>query len=187
LLLPPAGIIRTIGKRQRKRNRGGSELPTGRVLQFDETRGYGFIAAEDGGDDIFLHSSVFNGYPDMLAPGTLVEFKVMAGDRGRKAYDARLTDDGYEQIAASVAAAKRVPAAEKPVAAALKPVPAPRKAEVAPEQDDEQMCDVLSEAEFKQALTELLVNAVPDMTGAQIVKARQSVIEFAREHGWSDN
>jgi CspA family cold shock protein len=67
-------------------------LATGRILQFDHSRGYGFVAADDGGEDVFLHASVFDGdHPDELAPGTKVEFKVMAGDRGRKAFAANRT------------------------------------------------------------------------------------------------
>ena len=56
-------------------------MATGRVLQFDSGRGYGFVAADDGGEDIFLHASVFDGDLDELVPGTRVEFQVMAGDR----------------------------------------------------------------------------------------------------------
>jgi cold shock CspA family protein len=58
-------------------------LVTGRVLQFDHACGYGFVAADDGGDDVFLRTSVFDGDPDELVRGTKPEFKVMAGDRGR--------------------------------------------------------------------------------------------------------
>lgn len=68
-------------------------MVTGRILQFDHARGYGFVAADDGGEDVFLHASVFDGDPDELAPGTLMEFKVMAGDRGRKGFSAHLIDD----------------------------------------------------------------------------------------------
>jgi len=52
-------------------------------LQFDQGRGYGFVAADDGGEDVFLHASVFDGDPSGLVPGMKVEFQVMAGDRGR--------------------------------------------------------------------------------------------------------
>jgi cold shock protein len=145
-------------------------LATGRILQFDHTRGYGFVAAQDGGDDIFLHTSVFNGYPDMLVPGALVEFQVMAGDRGRKAYDARLADEEWEK-----APADRTPA----------PAPVPA-AETLPADDDDQMCDVLSSAEFGHELTELLLNTVPELTGGQIIQARRSILEFAKQHGWTE-
>jgi len=56
-------------------------LITGRVLQFDHVRGYGFVAPDDDGEDVFLHASVFDGDPDELVPGTKMEFNVMAGDR----------------------------------------------------------------------------------------------------------
>jgi CspA family cold shock protein len=65
-------------------------LATGRVLQFDHARGYGFVAADDGGEDVFLHASVFDGDTDELHPGAQVEFKIMEGDRGRKAFAAHL-------------------------------------------------------------------------------------------------
>jgi cold shock CspA family protein len=68
-------------------------VATGRILQFDQARGYGFVAADDGGEDIFLHASVFDGEPDELISGAKVEFKIMSGDRGRKAFAAHYIDD----------------------------------------------------------------------------------------------
>jgi cold shock CspA family protein len=62
-----------------------AHLATGRVLQFDQERGYGFIGADDGGEDVFLHASVLDGESYDLSPGVRIEFKVMAEDRGRKA------------------------------------------------------------------------------------------------------
>lgn len=61
--------------------------------------------------------------------------------------------------------------------------PAPGK-DQAP--DDEQMCDVLSPAEFMQELTELLLSNVPTLTGRQVLEVRQSVLESAKKHGWVD-
>jgi cold shock protein len=150
-------------------------LATGRILQFDQSRGYGFVAAEDGGEDIFLHASVFHGDSDLLVSGTRVEFQIMAGDRGRKAYDAGLAEEE---------SATREPAP------AARPVPGPPLpalvTRVLPQEDEDQMCDVLSAAELRQEITELLLNAVPELTGQQIVQARQGLLEFAKEHGWSD-
>jgi cold shock protein len=48
------------------------------------------------------------------------------------------------------------------------------------------MCDVLSSAEFGQELTEMLVGTVPEISGQQILQMRQSMLEFAKKHGWSD-
>ena len=138
-------------------------MATGRVLQFDQGRGYGFVAADDGGEDVFLHASVFDGDPSGLVPGMKVEFQVMAGDRGRKAFAVRLADDD----------------------SALARQPSP-STQALPPPEDEQMCDVLSRAEFSQEITEILLHAAPALTGQQILEVRQGVLEFARKRGWVD-
>jgi CspA family cold shock protein len=142
---------------------GRPELATGRVLQFDQSRGYGFVAADDGGEDVFLHASVFEGDPGGLAPGMKVEFQVMAGDRGRKAFAVRLADDEASLVS--------------------RPSPSPQALSAG---DDEQMCDVLSQAEFSHEITEILLSTVPSLTANQILGVRQSVLEFARKRGWVD-
>jgi CspA family cold shock protein len=138
-------------------------MATGKVLQFDSSRGYGFVAADDGGEDIFLHASVFDGDPGELTPGIPLEFQVMAGDRGRKAFAARF--------------AESQPAV---------PEQAAGRSQMFPATDEEQMCDVLSQAEFRAELTELLLNTIPALTGAQILEVRQGLMEFARKRGWID-
>lgn len=163
-------------------------MVTGRILQFDHARGYGFVAADDGGEDVFLHASVFDGDPDELAPGIKMEFKVMAGDRGRKAFAAHRADD--EPDNAPVPAPR--PVAPPPPVLAPRPVPhepaVPSLTREPPRQapDDEPMCDVLSADEFGQELTELLLSTVPSMTGQQILEVRKSVLESAKKHGWVD-
>jgi cold shock protein len=137
-------------------------MATGKVLQFDPGRGYGFVAADDGGDDIFLHASVFDGDPYELIPGLALEFQVMASDRGRKAFAVHF--------------------AETRTSPHVHPVlPSPIAAD-----DEEQMCDVLSQAEFTRELTELLLNTIPALTGPQILEVRQGMLAFARTRGWVD-
>jgi cold shock protein len=141
-------------------------LAVGKVLQFDQARGYGFVAAEDGGDDIFLHASVFNGDPLEIVPGMRVEFQVMVGDRGRKAFAAHsAADESYFEIPHHQAAniSSSVETAE-----------------------EEEMCDVLSPEELSQELTEILLSGAPELTGGQILQARRDVLEFARKRGWID-
>lgn len=138
-------------------------MATGRVLQFDQGRGYGFVAADDGGEDVFLHASVFDGDPGGLVPGMKVEFQVMAGDRGRKAFAVRLADRDH----------------------ALAGRPSPSAQPLTPP-EDEQMCDVLSRAEFSAEITEILLHTAPALTGQQILEVRQGVLEFARKRGWVD-
>jgi cold shock protein len=177
-----AGSAACHGGGTRTGNRGRSQLVTGRVLQFDQVRGYGFVAADDGGEDIFLHASVFDGDPDELAPGMRVEFQVMASDRGRKAFGAHLCAEPDPEDE-PVPPPRLTPAAP-PVPSPLLAQTLPAPARSAP--DEEQMCDVLSQAEFRQELTELLLSNTPALTGQQILDVRQSVLEFARKHGWID-
>ena len=155
-------------------------MTTGRVLQFDPGRGYGFVAADDGGEDVFLHASVFDGDLDELVPGTKMTFQIMAGDRGRKAFAAHLADDDPGPVP--------VPRPAPPAMAspAMASSAAPTAAPSVPAQDDEQMCDVLSQAELGQELTELLLAGVSTLTGQQIVEIRRAVLESARKHGWVD-
>jgi cold shock protein len=153
-------------------------VATGRVLQFDKERGYGFIAADDGGEDVFLHASVYEGESDRLSPGVRVEFKVMAGDRGRKAFAARSIPDEAEPGDDSVTSPRPAPAAQ--------PVLDEDASKAAQVPDDEPMCDVLSREEFSQELAELLLANAPTLTGQQILQVRQSVLENARKHGWID-
>lgn len=157
-------------------------MATGRVLQFDQSRGYGFVAADDGGEDVFLHASVFDDDPDVLAPGVKVEFKIMAGDRGRKAFAARLTDDEADSGNEPVPVVRPTPSVMP-----ARAVPAmPQAQDRQDSSDEEQMCDVLSQAELGQELTELLIGNVPTLTGQQILEIRQGVLECARKHGWVD-
>ncbi len=58
---------------------------TGTVKWFNESKGYGFITAEDG-VDVFAHFSEIqsNGFKT-LAEGDSVSFEVTRGDKGPKA------------------------------------------------------------------------------------------------------
>jgi len=170
-------------------------VATGRVLQFDQERGYGFLAADDGGEDIFLHSSAFDGDSYELAPGMRMEFQVMAGDRGRKAFAARLIPDEPRPEGKPVPAVAQQPTAAPlpaptPAARASAPTPAmsalSHQGNSASEPEEDQMCDVLSGAEFGREITELLLSDAPTLTGNQIIEIRQGVLEVAKKHGWVD-
>ena len=58
----------------------------GKVKWFNNQKGYGFIVAEQGGTDIFVHYSVIqgDGYKT-LAPGQDVQFELVKGDKGEQA------------------------------------------------------------------------------------------------------
>jgi CspA family cold shock protein len=65
-------------------------MATGTVKWFDATKGYGFIAPEDGSTDLFVHQSDIgtSGYRE-LTEGQRVEFTVEAGQKGPKAAQVR--------------------------------------------------------------------------------------------------
>ena len=61
-------------------------METGVVRWFSESRGYGFIAPKDGGDDVFAHYSAIemDGYKT-LREGQQVEFLREDGPKGPEA------------------------------------------------------------------------------------------------------
>ncbi len=61
-------------------------MSTGTVKWFNDSKGFGFIAPDDGGKDVFVHHSVIQaeGFKS-LAEGDKVEFEVVEDAKGRKA------------------------------------------------------------------------------------------------------
>jgi CspA family cold shock protein len=61
-------------------------MPTGTVKWFNDEKGFGFIASDDGGRDLFVHHSNINsdGYRS-LAEGVKVSFEEEEGPKGPKA------------------------------------------------------------------------------------------------------
>ncbi|QMU74027.1 cold-shock protein [Streptacidiphilus sp. P02-A3a] len=138
-------------------------MVAGRVVRFDGVRGYGFIAPDHGGEDVFLHVN------DLLIPeasvrsGLAVEFDIEEGGRGLKASNVTLAP-GAEPGPFAVAAAPRS----------------------APVDGEEPMCDLLSVEEANRELTELLLRSAPSLTGEQILRVRGDLLKFAKSHGWTE-
>jgi cold shock protein len=59
---------------------------TGKVKWFDEAKGFGFVASEDGGKDIFVHISILGPAGiSQLAEGQQVTMRVVDTPKGREA------------------------------------------------------------------------------------------------------
>lgn len=68
----------------------------GTLKFFNQNKGFGFIAPEDGGKDIFVHASALerSGVPTQLDDGTRMSFEIEDDRRGRgpQAVDLKLLD-----------------------------------------------------------------------------------------------
>ena len=65
-------------------------VATGTVKWFNSEKGFGFIAPDDGSDDVFAHYSAIatSGYRS-LDEGQKVEFDVVQGNKGLQAENIR--------------------------------------------------------------------------------------------------
>jgi CspA family cold shock protein len=66
-------------------------MATGKVKWFNDTKGFGFIAQDGGGEDVFCHQSVVqaSGFRT-LSEGQKVEFEVKQGPKGLQAASVRV-------------------------------------------------------------------------------------------------
>jgi CspA family cold shock protein len=122
-------------------------VATGRVLRFDDVRGFGFIAPDSGSEDVFVHANDLSEDKSVFKPGTTVEFDIEEGDRGLKAVDVRRTGRSGGRGGSGSGSG--------------------------------------SASGFAAELTEALLVEVPELTGAQILRIRQTVADVARGRGVS--
>lgn len=139
-------------------------MVTGKVIRFDAVRGYGFVAPDSGGEDVFIHVNDLDVDKHLISTGAVVEFEIEDGDRGPKASHARLLERG----------ASERPSGESYSSAAIG----------AGEDGD---CDILSAKEYRDEVTEALLGAAPTMTAEQVLRVRQRLVQLAGAHGWVEN
>lgn len=124
-------------------------------MRFDDVRGYGFIAPDLGGEDVFLHANDLEMDREWIRAGARVSFEVEDGPRGQFATGVQRDGDapGHPEPRASGGSSP----------------------------DD--YYDYLSVQEFKQTVTEMLLG-IPAITGEQIRQVRAGFEALARKHGW---
>jgi cold shock CspA family protein len=140
-------------------------VAVGTILRFDDVRGYGFIVPADGGEDVFVHANDLGNQRHLVHAGMRVEYEVEQGERGLKVASVRVVDPPTQRPVD-----RRTPNGE----ARGKTAPA----------DEDALCDVLTPGEFTLEVTEILLQHVPSLTGAQITQIRERLVEQARSHGW---
>jgi cold shock CspA family protein len=142
----------------------------GKVIRFDEVRGYGFVAPDTGGDDVFIHVNDLEFDKRHLAVGAVVDFEVEDGDRGLKASTVTLVAPA-PVLAAGVGSGGLA----APAPAFLPPLP-----DAASRPDG----DAPSERELATEVTEVLLAGVPTLTAEQVLATRGAFVAVARSHGW---
>lgn len=137
----------------------------GRIVRFDQERGYGFIAPKNGGEDVFVHVNDFGEHRHLAQPGVPVEYEEEDSDRGPKVVSVRIVGAPPRRREAAVSTGG---------------------AQARPADADADVCDVLSQREFSDEVTESLIEAVPSLTAGQISEIRQQIVALARTHRWVD-
>ena len=67
-----------------------SDGADGTVSWYDDVKGFGFVAPDGGGDDVFVHVSALGSGMTELSEGDRVTYDVVAGDKGPNARNVQL-------------------------------------------------------------------------------------------------
>jgi CspA family cold shock protein len=153
-------------------------LTVGKVVRFDEIRGYGFIRPREGGEDVFMHANDLLDEKFLYQAGSDVEFSMEQGDKGLKASEIRLIRKSSSSRPVERATAVAAPAP----ASALAPAPS-LPTQYAADGTDEHV-ELHSVEEFRIDLTEALLNSDGSLTVDQLKEVRSCVIDLVRKRGW---
>jgi cold shock protein len=152
----------------------------GKVISFDRIKGYGFVAPDTGGEDVFIHvNDLLYSDKENLAAGSIVEFRLEEGERGPKAAAVTVLKSPSSTGHAGAAGPLSFVAASEP-RVGVEPLPVDRLPV------DEETSDVLTPAEFAHEVTEALLRVEPELTAGQILEIRKRLARIGQDHGWVD-
>lgn len=143
----------------------------GTVLRFDPIKGYGFIAPQDGGDDVFMHVNDMLDEKGLFEAGVTVEFVLEHEARGPKA--------SFVHFVA--------PRPNRPVPPGMPAGPTPPvglRATRSRDSEDDDFVEIVPKALFLQEVTERLLTVQPTLTGAQILAVRAAMLEYCTSLEW---
>lgn len=135
-------------------------MAVGRIISFNMARGFGFIAPDSGGEDVFVHADELAEGGVSARTGARVDFEIIDTQRGLKAFNVR--PSGGAQPAGTV----------------TRPTP------VVHEDADGELCDAIPSNVYASEITDDLISVAPVMTAGQIVEIRDRMIARARTRGW---
>ena len=147
-------------------------LATGKVIRFDEVRGYGFISPDNGSEDVFVHANDLLDGKGQYRPGLAVVFEIEDGERGLKASHVRIAEPTTTTVDSI--------SAEMPIRHTI----GTSKVAARGHGLDDRFCDLLSVEDLRHEVTEALLGVMPSLTGDQILHVRSKVIALAATHNW---
>ncbi|MGW6626196.1 cold-shock protein [Nocardia sp. NPDC055002] len=131
----------------------------GKVLRFDEEKGYGFIVSDSDEEHVFFHVNEARIEESVIRPGMRVIFDARNGDRGKYAVNV----EGTKTDAGN---------AGEPLAADI------------PGGLDSGERSRLTREELLDEFTELIITAAPEVSGREIANIRQGFVALAAKYGW---
>ncbi|MEE3853411.1 cold shock domain-containing protein [Gordonia sp. LSe1-13] len=144
---------------------------SGKVVHYDANRGFGFLAPESGGADVFLHINDIDIDENALKPGAKVEFDVEETERGSKAVNVAVTEAAPAEEAPSGRPHRR----DNHDHGRSHGGDRPRRSRGS---------GSLDSSAFIEEITELLLDSSDDLTAGQIIAIRQRITDFAVARGW---
>ncbi|MFT3900441.1 MAG: cold shock domain-containing protein [Gordonia sp. (in: high G+C Gram-positive bacteria)] len=163
---------------------------SGKIVHFDPNKGFGFVAPEEGGADVFIHINDLDIDESKLRAGAVVEFDVEDTDRGAKATNVVLTQEAPPGGDADARAERRSDFRRDDRRDDHRRDDRRRddrrddrheRRERRPRSTGHGSMDAAS---FNEEITEILLDTSGSLTAAQIVLIRQRVTDFAVDRGW---